>query len=227
MADEIIVKYVADVKQLQKSLDGITKRLDTVESEGKKSAKSTEDAFKKSSQGIVNSLKKVGAAVGIAFGAQQAFQLGKEMVNLAAKAEGVERAFKRIGSPQLLADLRKATRGTVSDLLLMQRAVQASNFKLPLDQLAGLLKFASARARETGESVDYLVNSIVLGIGRKSPLILDNLGISAVELRKRLKGVGVEATSVADISRIVGEIASEELDKMGEQADTTSDKLPP
>jgi hypothetical protein len=107
----------------------------------------------------------------------------------------------------------------------MQRAVQASNFKLPLDQLAGLLKFASARARETGEDVDYLVNSIVLGIGRKSPLILDNLGISAVELRERLKGVGVEATSVADIAKIVGDIATEELEKMGDQADTSADRI--
>jgi len=107
----------------------------------------------------------------------------------------------------------------------MQKAVQASNFKIPLESLASLFQFAQARARETGESVEYLTNSIVLGIGRKSPLILDNLGISAVELRKRLKGVGVEAANVGDIAAIIGDIATEELEKMGDQADTTADKL--
>ena len=131
MADEIIVKYVADVKNLEAGLNKISGRLDSVEKKAQKSSK-----------GITTSLKGVAGALGVAFGAQQAIQLGREMVNLAAKAEGVERAFKRIGSPQLLADLRKATRGTVSDLVLMQNAIKASNFKIPLDQMATLLKFA-------------------------------------------------------------------------------------
>ena len=214
MADEIIVKYVADVKNLEAGLNKISGRLDAVEKKAQKSSK-----------GITTSLKGVAGAMGVAFGAQQAIQLGREMVNLAAKAEGVERAFKRIGSPQLLADLRKATRGTVSDLVLMQNAIKASNFKIPLDQMATLLKFAGARARETGESVEYLVNSIIMGIGRKSPMILDNLGISAIELRKRFDGISVASANVADVARIVGDIANEELAKMGVQADTTADKL--
>ena len=214
MDDEIIVKYVADVKNLEAGLNKISARLDSVESKAQKSSK-----------GITTSLKSVAGAMGVAFGAQQAIQLGREMVTLAAKAEGVERAFKRIGSPQLLADLRKATRGTVSDLVLMQNAIKAANFKIPLDQMGTLLKFAGARARETGESVEYLVNSIIMGIGRKSPMILDNLGISAIELRKRFDGISVASANVADVARIVGDIANEELAKMGVQADTTADKL--
>jgi len=51
------------------------------------------------------------------------------------------------------------------------------------------------------------------------------LGISAVELRNRLKGVGVEASSVGDIAKIIGDIAEEELAKMGDQVDTTADKM--
>lgn len=225
MADKIVAEYIVKTDKAVKNLNKLEKEVKDLQKQGKKSAKGIEDSFKKTSNNLVSQFKKIGGALAIAFSAQQAFQLGKEMVTLAAKAEGVERAFKRIAPKGLLDDLRRATRGTVSDLLLMQRSVQASNFKIPLETLAGLLKFASARARETGESVDFLVDSIVLGIGRKSPLILDNLGISAVELRTRLKGVGVEATSVADIAKIVGDIATEELEKMGEQADTTADKL--
>ena len=75
---------------------------------------------------------------------------------------------------------------TVSDLQLMQTAVKAANFKLPLDQLAKYLKFAQQRAIETGESIDNLVESIVLGISRKSIPIIDNLGISAQQVQEEV-----------------------------------------
>jgi len=225
MADsKIVAEYTVKVDKALKDLNKLAARVDKVDDERKK----VQNGFKDMSKGMAADFKKVGAAIGLAFGAQEIISFGKEAVKLASQMEGVERAFKRIGganSANLLDGLRKATRGTVSDLQLMQKAVQASNFKIPLESLASLFEFAQARARETGESVEYLTNSIVLGIGRKSPLILDNLGISAVELRKRLKGVGVEAANVGDIAAIIGEIAQEELAKMGDQADTTADKL--
>lgn len=225
MADRIVGEYSIKVDEAVKNLDKLAGRVGKLEDANKKAAKNTESEYTKMVNGLTGQFKNLAGAIGIAFGTQQIVALGREMVTLAAQAEGVERAFKRVGSPQLLADLRKATRGTVSDLQLMQNAVKASNFKIPLENLAALFRFAQARARETGESVDYLVDSIILGIGRKSPLILDNLGISAVELRERLKGVGVEASSVGDIAQIIGDIATEELAKMGDQADTTADKI--
>jgi len=111
---------------------------------------------------------------------------------LADSAKGVVPAFERLDRPGLLRNLVESTGGTVSNLELMRQAVRASNFEIPVKNLGKLFQFAAIRAKETGESVDFLVNSIISGIGRKSPLILDNLGISAVRLRKELKGVGVE-----------------------------------
>jgi hypothetical protein len=203
-------KVSAEIKKTENQLNSLN---------GK--TKETGKAF----EGVGSIAKKVGGFLAAAFAVDRIISFTKEVVTLAAQSEGVERAFARIGSPQILQGLREATRGTVSDLQLMQNSVKASNFKIPLESLASLFKFAQARARETGESVDYLVDSIILGIGRKSPLILDNLGISAVELRTRLKGVGVEAANVGDIAAIIGDIATEELAKMGDQADTTADKI--
>ena len=48
----------------------------------------------------------------------------------------------------------------VSDFDLMKNAVSASNFKIPLENLGSYLAFATKRAEETGQSVDYLVDSI-------------------------------------------------------------------
>lgn len=228
MADKIVAEYIVKTDQTIKNIDRLEKELKQLQAQGKSSSKDIESNFEKTSSSLISQFSKVGAALGVAFGAAELVSFGKEAVKLASQMEGVERAFKRIGganSGNLLKGLRDATRGTVSDLVLMQKSVQASNFKIPLENLASLFKFAQARARETGESVEYLTNSIVLGIGRKSPLILDNLGISAVELRTRLKGVGVEAANVGDIAQIIGDIAQEELAKMGDQADTTADKF--
>ena len=99
----------------------------------------------------------------------------------------------------------------------MQTAVQANNFKIPLDQLATYLKFATNRAIETGESVDYLVQSIILGIGRKSPLILDNLGISASELREELAKTG-------DMGKAVGNIINKSMSEAGDAIETSAVK---
>lgn len=146
------------------------------------------------------------------------FNFAKEAFQAAAQAEGIKRAFERLNNPGLLDELREATKGTVSDVKLMQAAVKANNFKLPLDQLAGLFKFAAQRARDTGESVEYLTESIVLGISRKSIPILDNLGLSATQIQQEFKKTG-------DFAKAVGNIVNEELGKSGTLALTTADKL--
>jgi len=141
-----------------------------------------------------------------------------EGIKLSAQIEGVSQAFKNLNQPNLLQNLRTATRGTVTDLELMRKAVQARNFKIPLNQLATYFEFATKRAIQTGESVDYLVDSIITGIGRKSVLVMDNLGISAVELQKEIAKVG-------DFGIASGNIIERELTSMGDVADTTATSI--
>lgn len=164
----------------------------------------------------------VGAAI-----VRQVASFTIEMARLAGNTEGVQRAFERAfpNSFQILQDLRQATRGTVTDFELMQRTLQATNLGLSVEQLPELFEFAAVRAQQTGESVDYLVDSIVRGIGRKSPLILDNLGISAVRLKEKFDGAALASQSVADVTKAVAEIASEEMGKMGGAVDTSAQKV--
>lgn len=136
----------------------------------------------------------------------------------ALEAEGVGRAFDKLNRPELLDELRKATRGTVSDLELMKRAVAANNFQIPLENIGTLLEFASRRARDTGESVDYLVESIITGIARKSPLILDNLGINITRIQKEFAKTG-------DFAKAAFFVVNQELEKMGPALDSAADKI--
>lgn len=170
-------------------------------------------------------IKKLGGMIAGAFAVSSIIAFGKELLMLGGQAEGVRAAFNRIADDNTLNDLKAATRGTVAELDLMERAVMASNFGIPVQNLGKLLEFATKRAQETGQSVDYLVDSIVTGIGRKSPLILDNLGISAAQLKEKLKGAGMETAAVADVAKAVGEIATDSMKKSGAIIDTNAIKV--
>jgi hypothetical protein len=177
-------------------------------------------------KGFGSNLSDMASTLGLAFGTQQIASFALELTKLAGQADGVKQAFDKIqGSTQVLAQMQMAVKGTVSDLDLMKAAVQANNFGIPLQQMGSLFEFAYERAKATGQSVDYLVNSIVVGIGRKSPLILDNLGISGIQLKEKLNGVEIAAASIGDVAEAVGKIATESLNQTGRSAETAAEKI--
>ncbi|GEM_PF-2001282 len=140
----------------------------------------------------------------------------KEGIKMAAGAQGVESAFSRFATSSDLKSLREDTKGLVNDLDLMKAAVRAENFNIPLNQLGKLLQFAQQRAKDTEQSVDYLVNSIVDGIGKKSVRIIDNLGISTSRLQEEIKKTG-------DFASSVGKIVDEEMSKIESSIDTAAE----
>ena len=150
--------------------------------------------------------------------------LGTEMFNsvqqgieLAKQGEGIRVAFERLGNGQILQGLREATHGTVTDIELMKAAVKFNDFKLPVEELGTMLAFAQQKAKDTGQSVDYMVDSIVTGLGRKSLMILDNLGLSATEVKDKMKETG-------DMTKAVGQIIREQMAKAGDYVETAADR---
>ena len=181
--------------------------------------------FRRGITNIDNSLSKMsrgftalGGVIGASFAVDAIRQFTGEAINLASQAEGVKRAFDRINDPLLLSKLRKATKGTIADLELMKMAVKAKNFNIPLNQLGNLLGFAQQRATETGESIDYMAESIVLGIARKSIPILDNLGFSATQVREEFNKTG-------DMATAVGNIIEKQMGEAGDATLLTSERM--
>ncbi len=158
--------------------------------------------------------KAAGMAAGFATELGDAVKQG---VELAKQGEGIRIAFERLGRGDILDGLRQATHGTVTDLELMKAAVKFNDFKLPLDELGTMLAFAQQKAKDTGQSVDYMVDSIVTGLGRKSLMILDNLGLSATEVKEKMKETG-------DMTKAVGEIIREQMSKAGDYVETAADR---
>ena len=104
-------------------------------------------------------------------------------VEMSAKLESLKASFERLvrasGATNLsLESLRKATRGTVSDVELLQAANQALMLGLPADQLNELFEAAMKLGHAMGIDMKTAVESLATGIGRQSKLILDNLGVT-------------------------------------------------
>ena len=138
-------------------------------------------------------------------------------IELAESADGITHAFEKIGTEDYLQELRTATKGTVSDIELMQAAVKAKDFRIPLEDLGKYLSFAQLKAQQTGQSLDYMVDSIVTGLGRKSPMILDNLGLSAAEISEKTKETG-------DFMKGVASIVEKNLAEAGETYISAADR---
>lgn len=112
--------------------------------------------------------------------------VGAAAVSLALKADRfneVQKAFRNMATAQgqdadkMLSKMRELSVGTVSDLKLMQNANTALLLGLPVDRFGEMLNIARSASKATGQSMEFMLQSIVTGLGRGSKLILDNLGI--------------------------------------------------
>lgn len=141
----------------------------------------------------------------------------KQGIELAKQGEGIRQAFQRLGRGDLLDGLREATHNTVNDIELMKAAVRFADFNLPLEELGTMLAFAQQKAKDTGQSLDYMVESIVLGLGRQSKPIMDNLGISATQLNAEMKKTG-------DFTKAAANIIRDQMAKAGDYVETAADR---
>lgn len=128
----------------------------------------------------------IGAAALAAVGLSIAFvKLGERGAALVPLAQSFDNLTASVGvsSRALLVDLRKAANGTVSDFDLIKRANLAlvgtsGEFGKQFGQkLPQVLAAARAAAKATGQDVDFLFQSLVSGIKRASPRLIDNTGI--------------------------------------------------
>lgn len=73
--------------------------------------------------------------------------------------------------------IRKASAGLIDNKSLTESANKALSLGIPLEKLSELMEIARAKSRDMGITTTQAFNDIATGIGRGSPLILDNLGL--------------------------------------------------
>lgn len=189
---DVIVRARDEATAAIKKIQGELKSLEaTAESTGKTTKnvntdfKGLDDAASAAAGGISGLASAMGAAGFAALGAQIVNTVSQLTV-LGAAVQQQEDAFAMMAGQAgasgqaMLQAMRTASQGTVSDMSLMQSANRAMILGVAdsAGELSTLLEIAAARAKVMGMSTAAAFSDIVTGIGRGSPLILDNLGIT-------------------------------------------------
>lgn len=116
---------------------------------------------------------------------QQITQAVAETSQAGAQYERLAKSFNSLASEHqtsgaaILGAINDVAQGTLSNQTIMQQANNAMLLGVAdtADEFSTLAKIAVDRGRAMGISMEYAFESIVKGVGRLSPLILDNLGI--------------------------------------------------
>jgi len=99
-----------------------------------------------------------------------------------ATIQGLKASFEKLMSQQqsttTIEQLRKATANTVSDAELYEGANLGVMLGIPADELTELFNAAYRLGLSLGQTPKYAISSLCRGIGRRSRLILDNIGVA-------------------------------------------------
>lgn len=134
---------------------------------------------------VSHALGGIGKIAAGILGAKAIEAIGKQIVTLGQRAgqvQDVSVAFENLAnsvgmsSNQMLRDLQVASKGTVNNLELMRTANQAVLLTggILAKDLPQYFKIASVAARASGQDIGFLFDSLVRGVARGSPMIIDN-----------------------------------------------------
>ncbi len=181
--------------------------------------------------GIVGNVQKVGAAamagVGVVGGAAAAAAAALSKIAIdAAPVEGLQAAFEGLAESsgssmdEMLAALQRGSSGMVSQRDLMSTYNQAAQLVSTTfaNQLPDAMGYLSKVSAATGQDMGFMLDSLVKGVGRLSPMILDNLGIQvnlseATERAAAMFGVEASALDKAQIQAGMMDVVLEKLQK--------------
>lgn len=204
----------------------------------KREFEQADKTVQKSSKGMAAAMKKVGAAAVAYFSVQTVKAVGAAVLGMAQLADqfrvvqlSSERLSKSIGqnSQEILRAVRSGVGGAVSDLEILKQVNQAILLGIPVTakEMGNMAQVATRLGRAVGRDAASALGDLVTGIGRMSPLILDNLGIT-IKAEEAFRGLG-EGASDADkrlaFFTAVMDKAREKSQELGDQAPTVTEKI--
>jgi hypothetical protein len=215
---------------IQAKLTSAIKGLRGVRVEAEKAGAAT-DAVSKN-MGVLEHAAATAAGVLIRDMVRGLAQTFTEAVSLGGRVETLQASFdalrKKAGSTELsLEELRKATRGMVSDVDLLQAANQAMSMHLPVDDLDKFYDAVIRVGKAQGLTATQAINDFTVAIGRQQPKILDNFGIilkqsEAYNEYARTLGKATDALTDSEKETAFSTVA---IRKLMEQANILGDNI--
>ena len=188
------VKIKADTSQATSALTRL-----------KASAEALQAPFAKVQAGLSKAMVPVAVATASVYGLKKAFDAVKEGATLDAQTEALKRNVEAQGVAWdgYIAKLAKVSQAQVANADIVRAASSAMLLGIPAEKMSELMEVAAASAVATGRTISESFNDLAVGIGRASPMILDNLGL-VVKLGP------VYQEFAAEVGKTVEELTAEE-----------------
>ena len=167
---------------------------------------------KKSVAGMVSFAAAIAAVVIAVKALEKGLKGVLDITMSAAKQAQIGMAFENMAfqagfaADSIVADMQRMSGETISELDIMGSASKAALLGIPLERMAELMQVARAAGVAMGRDTSEMFEKLAVGIGRRSRLILDDLGIQIS---------ATEATS--DYAAALGKTAEEMSDAESKQ----------
>jgi hypothetical protein len=170
----------------------------------KKEFEQADKTVGKASKGMTSAMKGIGAAA-VAYLSVQTVRAVVSTVNaysrMADEFRVVQRSSDRLAksigqnSQAILQSVRRGVGGAVDDLAILKQVNTAILLGIPItaNAMGNMAVVATRLGRAVGRDAASALGDLVTGIGRMSPLILDNLGIT-IKAEEAYRGLGEGAT---------------------------------
>ena len=146
-------------------------------------SKGADQAIKQTERGFARLTRRVKANAIKITASLAAAAAAFKLIQDSAEEVGQRKAFERtlesqgIAADQFLAKLNEVADGQIATADIVLASNRAMKLGIQADDLPGLMATAANAAVDLGLTTTQAFNDITTGIGRASPLILDNLGI--------------------------------------------------
>lgn len=219
VAGSVVTKFKADISDFSKGVQNVKKSVsDFAKDLATKTAIATA------------AIAAVGAAATkLAVDAGRFEQVKESFMNM-TKSNAVETGY-------FIADVKRATSGLLSQQDVMQNSVRALALigKESFDSVGGfqdnfvkMAGYAQKAAQAMGQDMGFMFDSLVTGVGRASPMILDNLGITvkqsdAFEAMAASLGKQVDELTTAEQKTAILNLSMKKLEETYGDVETKTD----
>lgn len=191
-----------------------------------KAGEETGNKFSKITKRIKSSWLALTAAMGTSiFAVKKLFDFSKEFARFETSANAMRLSFGK-SADEVINKLKEVSGGTISNAKLVETAnrTMALNVTQDLDKMAEMLEVARFRAKIMGTDTEEAFSDMATGIGRMSPLILDNLGFITKGWAEEAKAAGVAYDQQFLLNKIL-EQGKEQMKLAGDISEDSTDRL--
>lgn len=227
--DKSIKKLGEDASTAGKKLDNTDKSIKKVGSSSKTTSKEIK-MFGTSWAGLATGVNQ---ALDIMSKGKQMIASGWDLAKQGAKFAEAKESFdvyaQSVGksSQDIISKLKVASGGTIGEMDLVITASKAMSLGVTkdADKMASLLQIARNKARLFGIETTQAFEDIVTGVGRGSPLILDNLGIRIPAGFAKMTESMTDAEKTAKLLELTLIEGNKQLKSMGGISNNAADNM--